>query len=152
MIEHYFAAEPLIVARVRAQMPALKQVFGMADLATLRDNATQFAPCVCVVYDGDEIPQAESARAGAGAAQVVLQRWVTWLIVRNVREAQRGEATREDAGPLLSSLISALAGWQPEASFRPLRRGPSPRPLYQVGTLHFPVLFLAPLVTVANPA
>lgn len=152
MIEHYLAAEQLIVERIRAQMPDLKNVFGMADLASIQDNASQFAPCVCVVYDGDEVPQGDSARAGAGAAQVVQQRWVAWLIVRNVRSAARGEAARSEAGPMLSALLSALAGWSPGPDYRPLRRGSSPRPLYLTGTLHFPVLMLAPLITVATPA
>lgn len=148
MIENYLELEPLIVARIEAQVPGLRKVFGMAELATIRERAVQFSPCACVVYDGDSVPAGEAARGGQGVAQAVLQRWVVWLIVRNVRDGKDGAAARTDAGPLLSLLIKALAGWTPTPPFRPLRRGNAPRPLFEDGAIHFPVLFEAPLITV----
>lgn len=143
MIENYLEIEPALIARVAAAVPGLRKVFGMAELATIRERAAQFAPCACVVYDGDTVPGGDGARAGNGAAQVVLQRWVVWLIVRNVRDANDGAAARSDAGPLLSLLIQALAGWQPTPAFRPLRRNSAPRPLFEDGVIHFPLLFEA---------
>lgn len=148
MIENYLEIEAPLVARVREALPSLRSVFGMADLDKLRDKAGQFAPCACVVYDGDTVPTGESARGGGGQAQLVYQRWVVWLIVRNVKDGAEGSAARAEAGPLLSLLIKSLAGWTPTASFRSFRRGQAPRPLFEDGVIHFPVLFEAPLITV----
>ena len=148
MIENYLELEPLIVARVASEVPGLRKVFGMAELASIREKAAQFAPCACVVYDGDTVPSGDGARGGQGQAQLVLQRWVVWLIVRNVRDGNAGAAARTDAGPLLSLLITALAGWSPTPTRRPLRRANAPRPLFEDGVIHFPVLFEAPLITV----
>lgn len=148
MIENYLAIEAPLVAHVRETLPQLRSVFGMADLDKLKDKAAQFAPCACVVYDGDTVPNTEAARGGQGQAQLVYQRWVVWLIVRNVRDGGDGGGARADAGPLLSLLIAALAGWTPLPGFRPFRRGTAPRPLFEDGVIHFPVLFEAPLITV----
>ncbi|MBI2801240.1 MAG: hypothetical protein HYX63_13345 [Gammaproteobacteria bacterium] len=147
MLANYLEAEPGLIARIESQVPGVRKVFGMAELASIRDRAVQFAPCACVVYDGDTIPGGDGARAGNGAAQVVLQRWVVWLIVRNVRDGADGAAARAEAGPLLSLLIAALAGWTLSASFRPLRRTTAPRPLFEQGAIHFPVAFELPLIT-----
>ena len=150
MIANYFELEPALIERIKTMMPELNDVYGMSDLTAIRDRAANLAPCVCVVYDGDTIPGGEGSRGGQGEAQVVFQRWVLWLIVRNVRELQEGRDARNDAGPLASKLIKSIAGWQPTSNsgFRKLRRISAPRPLYDAGTIHIPILFEAPLITV----
>lgn len=149
MIENYLEAEEGILLRLKDQIADLKGVYGMADLASVRDRAANLAPCVCVVYDGDTIPGGEGGRGGQGEAQTVLQRWIAWLIVRNVNNVHEGVAVRAEAGPLMSAVIKALAGHKPGTSFgRGLRRTSAPRVLYDAGVMHIPVAFELPLITV----
>jgi hypothetical protein len=146
MITNYLAAESLIIARLKAQVPTFRAVYGAADLAGVEERA-QVTPAAHVIYDGDAVPGGEVNRAGAGAAQVVAQHWLVVVAVRNVRDTQGGQYTREEAGPLVSQTITALSGWKPSTDFRPLRRTSAPKPAFTNGFGYFPLMFEALLIT-----
>lgn len=146
MISDYLAAEPLLIARLRAAVAGFRAVLGAADLDGVAEGA-QTVPAAHVIYDGDALPGGDASRGGAGAAQMVAQRWLVVVAVRNVRQAATGDGARGEAGPLISQTLAALSGWQPSPSFRPLRRVAGPRPGYNAGFGYFPLLFEAQLVT-----
>ncbi len=146
MITDYLAAEQLLIARLRSAVPGFHAVLGAADLDGVAE-AGQTVPAAHVIYDGDALPGGDAARGGAGAAQMVAQRWMIVVAVRNVRQTLSGDGARGEAGPLISQTLAALSGWQPSPAFRPLRRVPGPRPGYNAGFGYFPLLFEAQLVT-----
>lgn len=146
MIADYLSAEAPIIARLRAEVSGLRTVLGAADIAELEEAAVP-TPAAFVIYDGDEIPEGEGARAGAGTAQRVTQRWYVVVAVRNARDALGGSAARAEAGPLISQAIAALAGWQPTADHRPLRRAGAVPPGFSKGFGYFPILFTTEVVT-----
>lgn len=121
--ENWLALEPLLVARLKAEVPELRAVYLAADIAALdvqqdpRDAAT---PAAHVMYLGDQVGAGSAASAGSGEVQMVDQVWCVALVVRNARGA---EAVRADMGPLLSRVIKSLAGWAPDLpGMRPLKR------------------------------
>lgn len=148
MIADYLAAEALIIARLTAQVPELRAVLGAAELDGLAE-AQQQTPNAQVLYEGDALPGAEGSRAGNAAAQVVLQRWLVIVCVRNRRDAKAGAGARQAAGPIVSKVIAALQGHQLSTDFRALRRITPPRsaPGYSAGFAYFPLAFEAQLMT-----
>lgn len=146
MIADYLAPWDLIMERLRDQVPELQAVLSAPDLAAIREDQ-QRTPNAQVMYDGDDVASGDGASAGRGAAQVVYQRYLVYLCVRNVRDPGRLAGAFGEAGPLVSKIIKALAGWQPSSDFRPLRRTSAGKPLYSPGYVYFPVGFSTQLIT-----
>ncbi|MCK2095629.1 phage tail terminator protein [Thauera aromatica] len=151
MAWNYLAMEGLIVARLQAEVPALLQVKTAAAAAAAEGQVTQ-APAAIVGLQGDA-PAAPEARLTKGQLaafaqnQSTAQRWGVVVAVRNVRDIQSGAAAREEAGPLLSAVILALAGWTPdEARYWPLVRVPAGTPRYGSGRLLYPLSFETRLI------
>lgn len=147
-MSNYLALEPLIIARLQSQVTGLRAVLSADDLADLA-TGVQTTPAAYVLYDGDDVPATPAMRAGDGARQLITQRWLVVLAVRNARG---GADAREDAGPLLSQCLTALAGHHlqptpPAHIFRPLKRAQAPRPGYADGFGYFPLLFTTEVMT-----
>ncbi len=146
MLADYLSLSPLIIARIGAAVSGIAAVLPARDLAALNELALQ-SPSVFVVYDGDAL--AESG--GRGQAQVVRQRWIVVLAVRNATQGDGGAAQTAQAGPLLSDLISALQGWQPGSpDFRPLTRVSAPRPGYSPAFAYYPLAFECQIFTTGD--
>lgn len=126
------SVEPLIVARLSASVtvPGVK-ILAVPDLAGVQ-AASQPVPAVHVVFGGFE-----SVSAAQGIADVV-ERWLTVVVVRNVRAAAAGADARADAGSLLDAVFAALAGWQP-AGYPPLLPVTPPQAGYDAGFGYFPL-------------
>ena len=145
---NYLAVESLIIDRLTAEVPALRAVLS-ADALTDLTEGVQTTPAAYVLYDGDDVPSTDGKRAGDGARQLVSQRWLVVLAVRNARG---GADAREDAGPLLTQILAALAGYHPQPAppaqvYRPLKRAQAPRPGYHAGYGYFPLLFTTEVLT-----
>lgn len=145
---NYLALEPLIIDRLKTEVPTLRAVLSADALADLAEGV-QTTPAAYVLYDGDDVPSADGKRAGDGARQLVSQRWLVVLAVRNARG---GSDAREDAGPLLTQILAALAGYHPQPAppsqvYRPLKRAQAPRPGYHAGYGYFPLLFTTEVLT-----
>ena len=149
MIDDYLKAEGLIIARLKATIPALRVVMGVADAAKI-EEATQVTPNALVIYHGDAVPGTGDSRAGSGAGQFVVQRWMVTLCVRHAGDVRGGSGARAAAGPLLADVIEALSGWKPATEFRPLQRTNAPLPDYNKGFAYFPLMFEARLATQAT--
>ena len=146
MIDNYLKAWDAIIERVRSEMPELADVLSAPDIAVIREDQ-QRTPNVQVLYDGDIVDGGEGGSAGRGAAQVVLQRFVLWVVVKNVRRAERMKDAFDEVGPLVSKVIAALAGWAPAAEFRPMRRTNALKPAYSPGFVYVPIAFQTQLIT-----
>lgn len=111
-------------------LPGLK-VLAAPDLDGIQ-AASQPVPAVHVVFGGFE--RIESAQ---GLVEVV-ERWLTVVVVRNVRAAHQGADARADAGGLMDAVFAALNGWQP-AGYQPLAPGAPPTAGYASGYGYFPL-------------
>jgi len=137
-----------IVGRIEMEMGGdIRQVRLAAAIEEIGD-ITPASPAVWVIWDGDRI--VDGAGAGQGAAQAVDQHWIVALLVRSARDAASGAGVTNAAGPLLSRILSALMGWQPQGS-RALRRIEAPRPSYVTGTGIYPLAFAARIIPVNQP-
>lgn len=149
MIADYLSAEPAIVERLKDQVPELRKVEGATELAAIteRDFPNLQTPAAYVVYAGDRVGGGTSDSARQGRDQVVQQVWAVVLAVRNVREVTTGAAIRAQAGPLITAVLSALAGWEPIPELRALRRIQGAGPVWGKGVAFFELRFEAQLIT-----
>lgn len=151
----FFQAGPAIQARLRdlSQAIGLKTVDDLAPLADALEGAKPGeiaqrlsalypqAPAVAVGYDGDVI-----LMDGDGGGQVLAQRWLVVLVVRNVADTRAGAALMREAGPILLALAAALGGWRPDVQYLgDLRRVAGPRPSFGPGIGLFPLAFAVPV-------
>ncbi len=89
----------------------------------------------------DEVPTGDGSNTGRGKSQLVNQLWMVTLVTRNVRNAS-GTGSNDEAGELLSQVLSTLQGWQPSPEHGHLHRRKSPyRATYRNGFCYFTFLF-----------
>ncbi len=108
----YLFAAPLIKARLEEQVPDTPvEVCETVEQLLAADRRE----CVVMVMWAGE-------RFGAGVAthQQVSQRWLVILALNNV--GLLPDARQVRAGPMLSRLHRALAGWKPEGAVRSFER------------------------------
>ncbi len=128
-MDNYLEIEPLIVARLRAQIPDVP-VFSSWGQPMIKEMV-DLLPSIKVFLEEDK-PEESVA---VGRNQKIEQRWLILMVVRDAEE---------ESGLLISRIIRALAGWQPEGGrFFPLRRVQSSfMPDYSPnGIFYFPLTF-----------
>lgn len=120
--DDYLFLGPLIQARLQQLLPEMPvDVCERADQVLAADKRQRV---LMVLWAGDRIPVAEAGRASAGASQQVFQRWLVMLGISNV--GKQPDARNVAAGPLLSQVHKALAGWTPEGAARAMQRAQAP--------------------------
>jgi len=137
------ALEPLIKARLDdwlSDQSPVPHVLATPDLAGVTEEK-QLAPAVHVVYFGMRIKEV----IAEGCKAMIEQDWLTVVVVRNVRNARRGDAARSEAGLLLAMTWSALAGWSPGAGMRRLRPASPPASAYTAGFAYHPLAWTTTL-------
>lgn len=115
---NYFAVEPLIIARIGAELGAsLLKVGGVAEFEYALENDGPY-PSAFVLYDGESIEQ----KGPTGRIQRSLQRWQVSLLTRPAVTVATGNASLVASGLLVSALVAALSGWTPDPGFQVLQR------------------------------
>ena len=100
--------------RIRAQVPAFKEVAGAADLASIL--AGRVSAPGCYLFTERETAEANSLINGVSQRVIELVAIVT--VVRNVRDARGTDA--DDENKLLRLLVSAaLLNWTPDVNHEP---------------------------------
>lgn len=134
----YLFVGPLIQARLQAELPGLPvDVCERAEQVLAADKRVRVA---MVMWAGDLF----TSRADRAAAQAFRQRWLVCLGLNNV--GAQGDARHMAAGPLLSQLHRALAGWKPEGCPNPLARASSAMaPTFTATKAIYPLGFEIPL-------
>lgn len=140
LVQDYLFLGPLIEDRLRGEIGQNVAVESIEQMSQVRDNADLRELVVYVMWGGDRFNTTEGGRAGAGASQQVYQRWIVWARVRNESTADLAARNRR-AGPLLSAIHKALAGWVPEGALRPLVRAQGPAPDYRPASGLYPLAF-----------
>lgn len=134
----YLFLAPLIAQRLVDQVPDIPVDVCETTKQVLEADRRQRV--LMVLWAGDRVAEGESGRAGAGTSQLLHQRWLVVLGLNNV--AKTGDARNVAAGPVLSRVHKALAGWTPEGSPRPLRRASAPlQPTFTESKAVYPLGF-----------
>lgn len=135
----FLGLEPLIIARLKASVPAARAVLAAEDLADVQERS-QVAPALHVIYGGYRVTEASENGRTAATEQ-------TWIVVVVVKGAgQRGDAAaalRASAAALVTPVLSALMGWRPAERMRPMKLANGPRPVFSSGFAYFPLTFTA---------
>lgn len=146
LADDWLAAADPIVQRLRAELPELRMVETMTQLAAdaIEQRIKAQDPACIVCYMGDRIsPDPRAPRVSVGA-----QRWCVVLAVRNARAAGNNAALAAEAGPLLPRIRNALSGWVPLDDGRPLRPASSGMPPgFGVAFAYYPLMFELDFVT-----
>lgn len=103
---NFLALEPRLLALIAQAVAGLSpavHVLSAADIPAARE-AAQRTPAVLLVYGGYRV--VEDLRTAWRLAHT----WHVVVTVRNVATARSGQAARQDAGPLLARVMTALAG------------------------------------------
>lgn len=151
MIADYLALEGLIIARIEAAAGValgLRRLCGAADLDGVKAEG-QVTPAVYVLYAGERVP---AERTQQGAVQIIEQRWLAVLALKNRRDTRTGEAWRREAGPMLTRLNTALQGWRPSREYGPLIKAAAPGPGFEAGFGYFPLAYHSRIVLKGDPS
>jgi hypothetical protein len=138
----YLFASALLQARLRAVVPELAPagaVEGITELAQAMERSIQ-GPKAFVLWEGDTFDTSPQGQALQGRAQIVRQAWTVLLGVRHAAQADL-EARNSAAGPLLSAIHKAVAGWTPAGAPRPFTRAQGRRPQYTPNVGLYPLTF-----------
>jgi len=146
MIVDFLQTEEDIVARLKTQVTALRHVESKVDTESSAGQDSP-SPAAFVEYIGSRLPQNDAAQAGEGLLQEIQLGFVVTLVVR--RAGSDGAKLRKEAGPLISAVFSALAGWLPDDDGRALACVGIERPSYKPNYAYFPLVFQRPLIGVA---
>ncbi|MDG9699251.1 phage tail terminator protein [Ottowia cancrivicina] len=131
---NFLALEPLLADLLRQALQGMRpavQVLTAADLADVK-LTRQHTPAVHLVYGGYRIED------DAGARLLLAHTWHAVTVVRNVASARTGQDARQDAGPLLERVMSALLGAHLKGATHPLKLAQPPRPWHEAGTQFIP--------------
>ena len=129
-MDDYLAAEPLIVARLNDQISGnvtIQSTWGMPKLQEHFDTP----PAVLILLEDDRPGEVNLS----GTAQKIEQVWTCVVVVKDAEN---------EAGPLISQVIQAMSGWQPEGTtFSPFNRVKSSfkHDYSPSATFYFPLAF-----------
>jgi hypothetical protein len=134
----YLFLAPLIAQRLLDQVPDIPVDVCETTKQVLEADKRQRV--LLVLWAGDRVADGEASRASGGASQLLHQRWLVMLGLNNVAKA--GDARNVAAGPVLSQVHKALAGWTPPGAARPLRRASAPlQPTFTESKAVYPLGF-----------
>lgn len=114
LLADYLFLGPLIAERLADQVPDVPVSVIETTAQLLAEDRRQRS--VMVMWAGDAFGDS----AGHGRFQKITQRWLVVLGLNNVAPAT--DARHQVAGPMLSQLHQALAGWTPPDCNTPLQR------------------------------
>jgi len=107
-----------IIARLQAQVPALKIVSGAADLAKSEADLKQ-TPSAYVFEISDSA--SENTTGTMVVSQNNVAKFAVVVAAQNLRDF-RGQHARSDLRTIRASIVEALHGWQPDAEFDPIEK------------------------------
>lgn len=139
----YLAIGEQIVARLKDQVSDLLEVYTPSEIGDAEESS-QITPCCHVVYGGDTVAD----DAGRGQANIVSQQWFVILAVRHsASQLNDTLELQKEAGLIIPKILSALNGWQPESSTRPLKRVAASPPVYATTCAYYPFAYAGSLIT-----
>lgn len=134
---NFMALEPHLVALVSAAVAGMSpavHVLTAAELGDVKESA-QLTPAVHLIYGGYRVAE------DLATAWRLEHTWYAVVVVRHVGTQRTGAAARAVAGPLLATVIGALAGAALPGAARPLVLATPPRADYRAGVQYVPSAF-----------
>jgi len=142
--DDYLFCGPLIIARIKEQVPELKEVLGVKELSSVEDDKP-ICPAAYVAFGGDAPGTVPLGTGGTlRQVQAVTQFWAILLAVQLADGRGLGEDVNEVAGPWLARIMRALRGWNPAPGVTtPLARAAAAlQPLFgDDGYAFYPVVY-----------
>lgn len=136
----FLALEPLLVARLREQMPAHVHVLARRELSEIVEPS-QPTPAVHVLYRGYR-----PSRARTGMYEELDLLWLTVVSVLNATDVTAGAGARADAGALLGAVVQSLGPWVPPlAGYESMALDDAPMAGYRAGHAYFPLGWRVPV-------
>lgn len=132
----YFAIGAEIVERLKVEVPELLAIYTPAEIGDAEEGS-QITPCCHVLYGGDAIADTTAGRG----TNIVKQAWVIVLAVQNSSAQLDVSMLQSEASVLITKILSALQGWQPPSSARPLQRINAEKPKYRPTFAYYPFAF-----------
>jgi hypothetical protein len=142
-MSNIFAAEPLIIARIAANVSGLEEVGSVSKLAGYRPD--QIPLRSVYVMPG---PSEVQGDPDDGASQVVYPTWRVVVCVEHIEDTvtDDSDTTTREAGEILYQVIRSLVGWRPAPGLLPMAYRGLEEPHYEPGYAEFPALFSTGLV------
>lgn len=125
-MQHFLAAEQLIIETLQSAVPGLAQVGGWSTMESALEGVAQY-PAALVVYDGDT---GADTRGNTG---VTTQRWVVIIIDYAPQTQGSQSGARATIGPLITSTIGALNGAELDEGWLKLKFAGGVTPKYMRG-------------------
>lgn len=143
-MSNVFAVEPLLIARIEANVAGLEDVGSVSKLAGFRPDQI---PLPSVYVLPAESPEPEDD-PNDGGFQIERQRWEIVICVGHTEDVATDDAdtTTSRAGVILFDVIQALVGWRPVAGYLAFSYKGRPAPYFEPGYAEFPALFETGLV------
>lgn len=107
-----------IIARLKAQVPALKIISGSADLAKAEADFKQ-APSAFVIELSDRASENRTGTMSVSQNNTI--KFAVITATKNLRDF-RGQHAKTDLKSIRTGIIDALHGWQPDADFEPIEK------------------------------
>lgn len=128
--------EPLITQRLASALP---EGTWMGDVASLSDASGRRlqAPGCLTLFSG-AVPDEQDLY---GRDVEFRQRWTPVAVSRAPTEIKAAADARAEAGALLSSIMDAMLGWQPNGVDSPFKLYAFPAPVYAGSYLLTPITF-----------
>lgn len=139
----FMALEPLLVARLREQLPTNVMVFTASELAKIEAKA-QYTPAVHVVNTGHDVSEANNLVE-------ITEKWLTVIAVRHAGDTVGGQGARASAGPIMSAVWDALHGWKPGTDYKAMRPDSPPGGGFDGGFGYYPLAWSARMTKIPNP-
>lgn len=127
-----------IVERLREKVPELRSVELIDEMAD-RDTEPKQIPSAVVILDALRPASTQPVRESF----LVDQQWLVVIITSSKSSAV--DRIAQKVGTLIPACLSALHGWVPQGTNRPIGWVASPRPNYTARTNLYPLLFRAQL-------
>lgn len=145
--DDYLFCGPALVNRLREMLSAAdaplvpaEDVLHIEQLSQAIANMGTRSPVVFVLWDGEGMGSGRQ-ESQYGAARIMHQYWTVMLYVRSASQVIP-DARHITAGPLMSRIHMAIAGWKPSGAVQPFHRAsPGKRPQYMTNGAMYPLTF-----------
>ena len=136
-VENFYAAEPLLIARLRDQLPGSLKTIDSADLLAGVENIAKYLDAVFIMPSPmDAVDSSEQ-----GGVVVDKQDFQVTVCVGHIKDVVNPAATDQAAGDIMFQAFKALAGFQPGAGFQEVRYIGRGAPYYGRGYAEYPLYF-----------
>lgn len=143
----YFSIEPLMIQRLKdAAIPGVRAVYSSAEIARVEENM-QITPALHVLFHGDNVLEGKGNQAEKGKKQKIEQNWMIVVAVNHAAQINPAAEMNQQAGEIISQVLTQLSGWRPSFDHGELYRVNGPGPDRRAGFAYFPLVFKSAVVT-----